>query len=44
MSKDLEMKCKNNHLDNIDLLIESIETEFPRVKEVLIMEAAANNG
>ena len=44
MSKDLEMKCRNNHLDHIELLIESIENEFPRVKEILITEAAANNG
>ena len=44
MSKDLEMKCKNNHTADIDILIESIETEFPRVKEILTMEAAANNG
>jgi signal transduction histidine kinase/CheY-like chemotaxis protein/HPt (histidine-containing phosphotransfer) domain-containing protein len=44
MSKDLEMKCKNNHTAEIDILIESIETEFPRVKEVLTVEAAANNG
>jgi signal transduction histidine kinase/DNA-binding response OmpR family regulator/HPt (histidine-containing phosphotransfer) domain-containing protein len=44
ISKDLEMKCKNNSLDNIDYLVQSIETEFPRVKEILIMEAATNNG
>ena len=43
MSKDLEMNCKNNMLDNISHLVASIETEFPLVKEILIMEAA-NNG
>ncbi len=40
MSKELEMKCKNKHLGNIDNLVASIETEFPRVKEALIMEVA----
>jgi len=43
MSKELEMKCKNKHLGNIDNLVASIETEFPRVEEALIMEVA-NNG
>ena len=44
LSKDLEIKCKNNILENIDYLVESIETEFPRVKEILTMEVNANNG
>ena len=43
MSKELEMKCRNKDPGKIDHLVTSIETEFPRVKEALILEVAASN-
>ena len=44
MSKELEMKCKNKNFGRIEDLVESIESEYPRVKEALLMEVVASNG
>jgi len=44
MSKELEMKCRNKQLGKIEDIVATIESEYPRVKEALLMEVAASNG
>ena len=38
LGKQLEIACKNNAFDDLDRAIESIETEFVRVKTALEKE------
>jgi signal transduction histidine kinase/DNA-binding response OmpR family regulator/HPt (histidine-containing phosphotransfer) domain-containing protein len=44
MSLELEMKCNNKESGIIEELVTAIETEFPRVKDALIMEVSESNG